>query len=240
MKLINLGSGSKGNATLIEYSSNKYILIDCGLSSFEKLLKENNIDINSIDFVFVTHNHGDHILNIEKFPSGKIYSGKETINIPHNEIKYYKEYVFPGFKVLPLKTSHDAPNSFGFLFTINNIDIVYITDSGKIPAKTERFLFNKNIYIFESNYELELLRNSGRPLWLQKRISSSKGHLSNVQALEYLKKYIGEDTKAIFLAHISEECNSLENVIKVIDNLNVKEKSYFNQWKETVFYYDEN
>ena len=58
----------------------------------------------------------------------------------------------------------------GFIFKINENEIVYITDTGKIPAKTKRFIKNKEFYIMESNYDEEMLMESSRPLFLKNRI----------------------------------------------------------------------
>ena len=64
--------------------------------------------------------------------------------------------------------------------------------------------------IFESNHDIEMLMNSNRPPFLKKRIAGKKGHLSNEQAAEYLSYLVTGDTKAVYLAHLSEECNKPE------------------------------
>ena len=96
MKIINLGSGSKGNATLIKINSG-YILIDCGLRKFEEQLKNVGILFEEIKYVFITHNHGDHILNILKFDPSIIYTGEYTIDCAHNIIAYLPDYSGAGF-----------------------------------------------------------------------------------------------------------------------------------------------
>ena len=239
MKIINLGSGSKGNATLIKINSG-YILVDCGLSKFEEKLNEQNILLDEIKYVFITHNHGDHILNILKFNPSIIYTGLETISVAHNVVEYYKNYKFDDFEVFILKTSHDAPNAMGFIFKIGNNELVYMTDTGKIPAKTKRFSKNKHFYILESNYDEELLMSSKRPLFLKERIRSTHGHLSNVQANIYLKDFIGENTKGFAFAHISEECNSDEKIIESMNDFTFEHKYFLKQWEPTVIEYDEN
>ena len=239
MKIINLGSGSKGNATLIKINSG-YILVDCGLSKFKEKLNEQNILLDEIKYVFITHNHGDHILNILKFDPSIIYTGLETISVAHNIVDYYKNYKFVDFEVFILKTSHDAPNAMGFIFKIGNSELVYMTDTGKIPAKTKLFCKNKDFYILESNYDEKLLMSSNRPLFLKNRIKSTHGHLSNVQANIYLKQFVGENTKGFAFAHISEECNCDEKVIESMNDFTFKYKYFLKQWEPTVIDYDEN
>ena len=239
MKIINLGSGSKGNATLIKINSG-YILIDCGLRKFEEQLKNVGILFEEIKYVFITHDHGDHILNIMKFDPSIIYTGEYTIDCAHNIIEYYKNYKFDDFEVFVLKTSHDAPDAMGFIFKINENEIVYITDTGKIPAKTKRFIKNKEFYIMESNYDEEMLMESPRPLFLKNRIKSIHGHLSNLQANIYLNELIGSNTKGIALAHISEECNCDSKIAANLKDFSLDIVTFFKQWEPTVIAYDEN
>ena len=238
MKIINLGSGSRGNATLIKINSG-YILIDCGLRYFEDRLKEQNILLEEIKYLFVTHNHRDHIGNILKFNPEIIYTGEHTIEQAHNIVECFKTYKFDEFEVFVLKTSHDAPDSLGFIFKFGDSELVYMTDTGKIPAKSERFMKNKRFYILESNYEEEILMSSSRPLILKKRIKGTHGHLSNLQANFYLKKLIGDNTLGFVLAHISEECNNDEKIIENLNDFNVQYKGFLRQWEPTVIIYDE-
>jgi phosphoribosyl 1,2-cyclic phosphodiesterase len=124
-----------------------------------------------------------------------------------------------------IKTSHDAPDSVGFLI---NDNLVYITDTGYLNNKYIPLLSNKNTYIMESNHDIEMLYNGRYPYHLKKRIASDIGHLSNIDASNYLLKLIGDNTKYIVLAHLSEENNTkdkaletIKSVIENTDNLNI-------------------
>jgi phosphoribosyl 1,2-cyclic phosphodiesterase len=124
-----------------------------------------------------------------------------------------------------IKTSHDAPDSVGFLL---NDNLVYITDTGYLNNKYIPELSNKSTYILESNHDIEMLYNGRYPYHLKKRIASDIGHLSNLDASNYLLKMIGNNTKNIILAHLSEENNTKEkaletltNTIEATDNLNI-------------------
>ena len=86
--------------------------------------------------------------------------------------------------------------------------------SGKISTKTLNKLKDANYYVIESNHDVEMLINSNRPWFLKKRILSDKGHLSNEQSATYMTKCVGENTKQIILAHLSEECNDPEVALK--------------------------
>ena len=243
-RIIFIGSGSKGNSTLIEYKENRFILIDCGFSNryFNHVLEINNININQIDYIFITHNHIDHIKMINKLDEKKIYSFKNTIqDVNYNFLNEGVNY-FCDFEVNVIKTSHDAPDSVGFIFKINDKEIVYLTDLGFIKKSVLNLIKNKDYYILESNHDIDMLLNSNRPKSLINRIKGRKGHLSNQQAIDYLNKVVNDNTKHIFLAHLSQECNNedlLNNYIK--ENFKYYKDNFVTLLKQidgSIFYYD--
>jgi len=213
-----LCSGSKGNSTLIK-SKNHNILIDAGMNYKyikEKLL-EHNTRPEDIDYIFLTHTHKDHISALKTF----IKKHNPIICMGENmflELDYLNEYknidVIFGEKHLDtlhvdmIKTSHDAADARGYIFTEENKSIVYITDTGYIHNRYFQKLYNKNVYIFESNHDTEMLMHGKYPKWLQARILGDKGHLSNEMSAFYLSRLIGNNTKKVILAHLSEENNT--------------------------------
>ena len=102
--------------------------------------------------------------------------------------------------------------------------MVYITDTGYINSRYFDILSNKNLYVLESNHDVLMLKNGPYPYFLQQRVLSDKGHLSNEQASNYLCKFIGKDTKTIVLAHLSEKNNSEEKALETLNN-SLKEKN---------------
>ena len=243
-RIIFIGSGSKGNSTLIEYKENRFILIDCGFSNryFNHVLEINNLNINQIDYIFITHNHIDHIKMINTLDGKKIYSFKNTIqDVNYNFLNEGVNY-FCDFEVNVIKTSHDAPDSIGFIFKIDDKEIVYLTDLGFIKKSVLNLIKNKDYYILESNHDIDMLLNSNRPKSLINRIKGRSGHLSNQQAINYLNKVINDNTKHIFLAHLSQECNNedlLNNYIK--ENFKYYKDNFVTLLKQidgSIFYYD--
>ena len=243
-RIIFIGSGSKGNSTLIEYKENRFILIDCGFSNryFNHVLEINNLNINQIDYIFITHNHIDHIKMINTLDGKKIYSFKNTIqDVNYNFLNEGVNY-FCDFEVNVIKTSHDAPDSIGFIFKIDDKEIVYLTDLGFIKKSVLNLIKNKDYYILESNHDIDMLLNSNRPKSLINRIKGRSGHLSNQQAIDYLNKVINDNTKHIFLAHLSQECNNedlLNNYIK--ENFKYYKDNFVTLLKQidgSIFYYD--
>lgn len=216
MKFEVLSSGSKGNTTFISTIETK-ILIDCGNTCkyvCEKL-KSININPNELDAIFITHTHKDHISGLKVFLHKyniKVYLTEKMLS----DLPYVENYelintdaiLIKDMKIEMIKTSHDAPDARGYIINSNNKSIVYITDTGYINNKYHSMLEDKDVYIFESNHDVELLNNSSYPFALRKRILSDKGHLSNHDSSMYLSKFIGNNTKYILLAHLSEENNT--------------------------------
>jgi phosphoribosyl 1,2-cyclic phosphodiesterase len=235
MRVVVLASGSKGNVTYVEDKGTR-ILIDIGKTCgyIEKKLRDIDVDPDTIDAILITHTHVDHINGIRTF----YHKHKPHIYImPKMQIalsEFLDEFDYSYFtevtqinniNVNIIKTSHDVPDSVGFL--INDI-LVYITDTGYINGRYIPKLTNKKIYIMESNHDIEMLYNGRYPYHLKQRIASDIGHLSNIDSSKYLAQMIGDDTKYIILAHLSQENNTkdkaletLFNTISVSDNLNI-------------------
>lgn len=224
MKIIVLASGSKGNSTYIEHDNVK-ILIDLGVSSnyVEEKLKNINVDPKDINIILITHTHSDHILGlknfVKKYETSILISPKmeenirKTIKNP-NIIYFRKEMDLDGLSIKIIKNSHDS-ESYGFII---NEKLVYITDTGYINTKHFNLISNKEVYIMESNHDVEMLMNGRYPHYLKQRILSDKGHLSNEASSYYLSKVIGDKTKYIVLSHLSEENNTEEKALEELNN----------------------
>lgn len=216
MRVKVLSSGSSGNTTYIEYENTK-ILIDIGNSCkyVADKLKEMRIDPNKIDAILITHTHVDHIKGLKVFSkkyNPVIYATKGILN----ELDYIdncylidkNELTIGDIHVDVLKTSHDAPDSVGYIINGSDKSLAYITDTGYINEKYFPKLKNKDLYIMESNHDIEMLNNGPYPFKLRQRILGDKGHLSNYDSARYLSTFMGNKTKHIILAHLSEKNNT--------------------------------
>ncbi len=212
-----LCSGSKGNACLVQSESTK-ILIDCGGTKkhLQTTLLNCGATPNELDALLITHSHSDHIRQLALFPHVPIYAccslptpkiKGQPIFLNFHPIKCPKTLHIGDFKVLTIPTSHDSGPSMGFVISHQNEKLVYITDTGYLPAEVFPLLRDADYYIFESNHDLEMLNQTNRPFWLKARIASDTGHLCNQDAARLLSHFVTSRTKHIILAHLSSEAN---------------------------------
>ena len=239
MKVCVLASGSEGNSTYIETKNHK-ILIDLGmnLKYMKEKLQELEITPDEIDTVLISHVHKDHIGGVETFlkkykPTlymSKIMQSELSDDLAfknYENLKFFDtDFYLDNVKIELIKTSHDTKDSRGFILTEDDKSVVQITDTGYLNQRFFNKLKDKDIYLFESNHDVEMLINGKYPKWLKDRVVGPYGHLSNKDASIYLTKLVGENTKKIVLMHLSKENNNPETAISTIheifDEYNVK------------------
>ena len=237
MRICNLSSGSKGNCTYVETKNHK-ILIDIGTSTLyiEKALNSMGINANEIDLILITHAHIDHVKGFKVFTkkyNPKIYVTKDMIkeaNLEKVQFDLLEDLsTITDIKIQDINLSHDVKDIKGYIIQDEKSSMVYITDTGYISEKYFESLSNKNLYIFESNHDVEMLMNNPKyPHHTKIRILSDKGHLSNKDSAYYLTKLIGENTKYIVLAHLSEQNNTEELALSTLKETLERKKITFN------------
>ena len=97
--------------------------------------------------------------------------------------------------------------------------IVYITDTGYINNRYFEKLSNHDLYVIESNHDVSMLMNGKYPYHLKQRILGNKGHLSNDDAGYYLSMFIGNKTKTVILAHLSDDNNTYEKAYDTVNSI---------------------
>lgn len=215
-----LASGSKGNS--LYFASNKTkILVDCGLSV--KVLKEKlesiNVPIETIQAVFITHEHSDHIKGLEqlvKYYDLPVIANHETAKAIMSTIS-----VKPKFKIFctgetfsfgdlsckSFSIQHDTIDPVGFIIEANKMKLGICTDLGCTTSSVLQALKQLDYLILEANHQVDLVHASSRPMVYKQRVLSKIGHLSNQDAAKTIASINHPGLKKVFLAHLSEECN---------------------------------
>lgn len=225
-----ISSGSKGNITFIK--TNKCnVLIDTGIS-LKEINSRVDIDMKTIDAIFITHEHIDHVRYIEKIAretdaviyvnelSFKQIYNKYIKNIEGLKVKFIKPnetITIKDLKVMPINLQHDVECCYGYIFVSENKSLAYCTDTGFIPLPYIPLLKKVDSFIIEANHDVEMLLQSQRPWHLKNRILSVNGHMSNITCGEILNMIVQEKKlQKIVLAHLSEECNDPELAVDTI------------------------
>ena len=236
-----IASGSKGNATII-VSNKTVLLIDMGISltRLTEGLEEIDLTVKDITGALFTHNHTDHISGI-KFISPKImYALEGTLpSSLSNVINLYEPFIVGDFTITAFKTSHDATNPCGYLIRDAEESLVYMTDTGVFIEDNLPLVKNPTYLIIESNHDIKMLLATNRTFELKNRILSEYGHLCNEDSAIATISIIGDKTKEITLAHLSEEANTPETALEAYDKIfahfHINKDKYLircaNQWK---------
>lgn len=227
-KICSLYSGSKGNSTFIS-AKGVNILIDAGKSAKSLCASLSSIGVSpeSIDAIFITHEHTDHVSALQTF-SHK-YNADIHILLSCAKKKFYglrdeklfSKMVFHdapdfevnigGLKIKAFPTPHDSCGSVGYKLSFieddREINIGFATDIGYVTDEIRDNLLGCDSVIIESNHDEIMLMDGNYPYELKLRIRSKKGHLSNVECASLTAMLSVNGTKDIMLAHLSEENN---------------------------------
>ena len=234
MKIQTIASGSKGNCAIIICDDTK-IIIDMGISfiTLKRSLEENSLSFEDFSGILITHNHSDHVNGLKtliKKTKLNAYITKEMYEsikdyIPKERCIFIdEEFNINDVEIKLIHTSHDAPASNGFIISHNDKSIVYITDTGYINRKILNKIVNKDLYLIESNHDEVMLMDGPYPRFLKERVISDSGHLSNKTTAKYLTKLIGDKTKYVILAHLSETNNTPEKAIEEMQKEDIDKK----------------
>ena len=223
-----ISSGSKGNCAIVLCDETN-LIIDMGISysTLKESLEENSLSFDNFSGILITHNHKDHITGLKsliKNTNLNVFIPREMYESIKNSVSEDRcifvddEFNIFDVKIELIHTSHDAPYSVGFIISQEDKSIVYVTDTGYINRKYLNKMVNKDIYVIESNHDEVMLMDGPYPRFLKERVISDTGHLSNKTTAKYLKKIIGDKTKYVLLAHLSEKNNTEEKAIEAMIN----------------------
>lgn len=230
MRFASLGSGSKGNATLVEWR-NTCILIDCGFSIRETVRRLNRLGktADDIDAILVTHEHGDHLRGVlplaKKFALRVIMTNGTTKAVKGDLpdtlewIDHYDEFYVGDLSVTPVAVPHDAREPVQFVFKSDRHTLGLLTDLGSItPHVVEQYRYCDGL-LLESNHDTAMLSQGPYPPSVKSRVAGDWGHLNNQQALGLLQRVELKQMQQLVLGHISQQNNSLALVKEVMTEI---------------------
>ena len=215
-----LGSGSKGNSTVIHGPAGN-LLLDAGFSAKELQcrLDRVRVDPRSIRAILITHDHSDHtsacrtLADRFGIPAYFIPETVAELAKRPNKVPGEKYLLTPGspldlcgVHVEPFSVSHDTP-AIAFTFSVHSHKIGFATDLGFVSNLVKMKLCGCDLLVLESNYDPARLRASARPITLKRRIAGRQGHLGNPDAMDALADLLAPNTRNLVFAHLSQECN---------------------------------
>lgn len=220
-----LASGSTGNAIYVETEEHSF-LVDAGLSGkqMEALFSQIDRDMGKLSGLLVTHEHSDHIKGVGivarkyKLP---IYANEKTWramegligDVPVDQKFIFDMETVKTFGSLDIESfgvSHDAAEPMFYVFHHEGRKLVLITDTGYVSDRMKGTISNAQAYVFESNHDVQMLRMGRYPWNIKRRILSDVGHVSNEDAAIAMSDVVGDETKSIYLAHLSLDNNMKE------------------------------
>jgi phosphoribosyl 1,2-cyclic phosphodiesterase len=223
LRFRSLGSGSTGNATLVEASSEgrrSLLLIDCGfgIRQLDKRLAGAGVAASDIDAIFITHEHGDHIGCVqtlskrERIPvwmsegtwlatGGHDYEGR--LHLARDG-----EHIAVGdLDVRPFTVPHDAREPLQLRCTDGARTLGVLTDLGHATPHVMAQLVGLDALLLECNHDVELLAASAYPPFLKLRVGGNYGHLSNAAAAAIARAVHHPGLRHVVGAHLSEQNN---------------------------------
>lgn len=221
LRFASLGSGSRGNSTLVEWSAGT-LLVDCGFSVKETALRLERLGKRPEDLtaIVVTHEHADHIKGVAPlarryglpvYMTPGTYQSRDLGELPDLRlIESYAAFELDRLRVIPVAVPHDAREPAQFIFEHGETRLGVLTDLGSITAHVEAHFQNLDAMVLEANHDPFMLASGPYPPSLKQRVGGLWGHLSNQQAAGFLQRFNCARLQHLVVAHISQQNNSLE------------------------------
>lgn len=218
-----LGSGSSGNATLVEGGGTR-VLIDAGLGprTLAERLQSAGVDPASLQAVLLSHEHSDHARGAAAFSakwgvplvgSRGTYAaaGLGAVDIAAYEtLAAGEERRLGALAVRAVPVPHDAAQPYAFVVACDGEALGHATDLGQLDATLRAAFLDCDALLIESNYDPVMLRDGPYPWSLKERILGPRGHLSNADVARFLEGGLGARCGTLVLAHLSRTNNHPE------------------------------
>jgi len=232
-RFASLGSGSRGNATLIEAGSTR-VLVDCGFAARECVARCDTlgVDPETLDAILVTHEHGDHMrgvgavarrFNLPVWMSHGSWRAADYGRIGQLQLfaGHDGAFVIGDLQVQPVPVPHDAREPTQFVFAYRDQRLGLLTDLGSITRRVIDAYGGVDALLLECNHDPDMLANGPYPPSLQARVGGRFGHLNNGQAAWFLSEMDRSRLRRLVAGHLSEKNNhpdlALEELHRVLN-----------------------
>lgn len=221
IRFASLGSGSKGNALLVE-SGGTRVLLDCGFGPRElaRRLALLSIAPADIDALLITHEHADHVGGAARCAArfgwtvhashGTVAAADQLADCAVRRFDSHACFAIGALEIHPYPVPHDAREPTQFVFSDGASRLGVLTDAGMITPHIVAMLRDCAALVLECNHDAELLANGRYPPQLKRRIAGGFGHLDNAAAAGLLRTIAGWRLRHVVAAHLSEENNRPE------------------------------
>lgn len=217
MKFTSLGSGSKGNATLIQ-AGDTLVLVDCGfgLKEAEARLAARGVKPDQLSAILVTHEHGDHLKGAPMLarrydlPLHTTHGTARSFKTPvktFKPINVHRRFSIGTLDIEPVTVPHDAREPTQFVFHHNGFQLGLLTDLGSITPLVTRAYSQCQALLLECNHDPQMLADGPYPPSLKRRVGGDWGHLSNQQAARLLSGVNLNRLQHLMISHVSEHNN---------------------------------
>ena len=226
VRFLSLSSGSNGNCYYFGNDRTAFLIdIGIGTRTIKKRLAERGLSLDSVEAVFVTHDHFDHIKSLGTFTERMhkpVYLTRTLEQaLRHNfctagRLKGCVRYLDEGretavgesLRIIPFVVPHDATQTVGYHFTIDGERFTVMTDLGEVTDEAVRYAAMADHLVVESNYDVDMLITGTYAPELKRRILLQHGHLSNEQTSSLLRRANHESLRDVYLCHLSANNNT--------------------------------
>jgi phosphoribosyl 1,2-cyclic phosphodiesterase len=252
VKFASLGSGSKGNATLVQ-AGNTVVMVDCGFSVREstRRLAILGLTPHDLDAILVTHEHTDHCSGVaalsRKFQipvyltHGTQHSGRCDDCFSTKSLDLHQRFTIGELEIDAIAVPHDAREPCQYRFFHQGLSLGVLTDLGSVTPHVVESFHGCDALVLEFNHDEKMLREGVYPTHLKRRVGGDWGHLNNRQAADLLAQIESQSLRHLVVAHISEKNNSrasaeqaLLSVLPSLDNVVWAEQAGGFDWLELV------
>lgn len=221
IRFASLGSGSKGNATLIEFGSTR-VMVDCGfyLRDAENRLRAFGVEPASLSGILVTHEHNDHIGGVSRLArkyqipvwltNGTHSAWLDPVVPTLNRFNPHESFTIGELQVQPFPVPHDAREPCHYVFAGGGFRVGVLSDAGSVTPFMRQQLSGCDALLLEFNHDVQMLADGPYPPSLKARVGGHLGHLSNEQAAQLLTQVDVSRLQHLALTHISEKNNTPE------------------------------